>query len=131
MIRVDCTAIPQYVVELASHLGEKMGGGAIPLVKLGEIVFDVVSKSVILSPSQVGSLAESFLKTKSQGGFTVEVEGEKVRILSTRNERPGKRVPHLPPPNLFVCQHCGYVTPYEEKYIAHNKLHYLSGAILF
>ncbi len=131
MIRIDCSAAPQHVVELASYLAEKLGGGAIPLVKLNEIVFDVVSKNTVVSPSHVGSLVDSFLQAKSRSGFAIEVDGERVKVITTGNQGPGKRVPHMPPPNLYMCQHCGYVTLFEEKYITHNRLHYLGGAILF
>ncbi|RLE67453.1 MAG: C2H2-type zinc finger protein, partial [Thermoprotei archaeon] len=28
-------------------------------------------------------------------------------------------------PKLFTCPHCGFVTPYEEEYWNHIKIHYI------
>jgi len=91
-----------------------------PLLKDSQIVIDDTSSNPPLTISEVMILT---LRSLSEAGINFEkysVAGEEISIEDEEPSPHSKRGP-----KLFICPHCGFVTPYEEEYWVHLKIHYV------
>ncbi len=126
MVRVDCTQTPGLEVELASYFTGRLKG-VLPLVKGRKVVFDEVSNGPELTASRVVDVLKSFLAAESfSRDYEVVLEGDEITLRTKEpfQARKFKRG-HSPPPNLHVCPHCGYATPYEDALLIHVRIHYV------
>jgi len=126
MVQVDCTQASGLEVELASYFSERLKG-VLPLVKRRKVVFDETSSGRGLTTTEVVDVLKSFLAARSLSrDYEIALERDEI-TLRAQKPSPARKFKggHRPPPNLHICPHCGYVTPYEDVYWIHVKTHYV------
>jgi len=108
-------------VKLAARLCEKLVmRGVMPLLRGSQIILDDSSSNSPLTTSEV---LMATLRSLSESGIHFDkysVRGEEILIEDREPSPHEKRGP-----KLFICPHCGFVTPYEEEYWVHLKVHYV------
>jgi hypothetical protein len=120
MITIECKNAMGLMVELAAYISENM-----------EVVSAVKTDSIVLDPltdkapdvNKVAALVKTFLAKKDLSrDFIVSVRGENVIVISISGRKVVYEHTDL---GLFVCPHCGKVTPYEEEMTVHVRSHYI------
>lgn len=128
MIAVDCgelTADEQ--LALAARISDGLDGDAIALVKGREIVLDQLSGEEV-SPERVEPIVREFISRRRDAQYySLDVDGERMVVHSADPvAAAGRREQRTLPPNLKVCPHCSFVTPYQEEYDVHLRSHYFT-----
>lgn len=119
MITIECKDIMDLMVELAAYISENVA--VVSAVKTKDIVLDPLAENV--DPNHVVVLVKTFLARKSLSkDFLVKSSGEKITVVALVERKV--RVEHTDS-GLFVCPHCGKVTPYEEEMNVHVRAHYI------
>jgi hypothetical protein len=120
LIKIDCKEIPDQILALATYLGDKSEGNAVPLVKNDRIVFD----EIVLGGLDLGATARSVGNFISENdlGCTFTVEKETISIHSPILRKRSKNLNTLPP-GLLQCPYCSYVTQYAEELTVHTRAH--------
>ena len=124
MIEVDCREMTvDEQLALSGAITEGLAGRAVALEDGTKIVLDTVSGKV--PPQEVATMIRGFFsKRKDQGGYSLDVDGDKM-VVHTPDplaRSRGRQHPGLPD-NVYQCPFCGYVTPYEEVYVVHYRSH--------
>ena len=106
--------------KLAASLMENLAEKAIiPVIKNREIVLD---DSSAVKKLEIGELYDLLVKSLREGGISYEeiTLSEEEIIVNDLKPREGKAGPRI-----YICPHCGFITPYEEEFWNHVKIHYL------
>lgn len=109
-------------VKLAARLMEKLAAKAVvTAIKRSEVILD---DSFAAGKLQLRDLHRILAESLREAGISYESV-----LIAGRDEI---RVSDLKPnedeemkPKIFICPHCGFVTPYEEEYWNHVKIHYV------
>ena len=91
----------------------------IPVIKHSEIVLDDTSAIERLRPIQLYNLILRLLRESGINYRGIRVSKDRIEV---DDQKPTRRYAE---PKLFTCPHCGFVTPYEEEYWNHIKIHYI------
>ena len=106
--------------KLAASLMESLIERAIiPILKNKEIILD---DSSAMKKLKTGELYDLLIKSLREGGISYEniTLSEEEIIVNDLKPREGKTEP-----KIYICPHCGFITPYEEEFWNHVKIHYL------
>ncbi len=126
MITVDCRDIESIKQELLVYVADNVG--AIPALKLHEVVLSPIEESEPISHAEVVTAIREFLDSIGEArNFAVFTQGDFIVVKSISGkviERDEKPMPKNIE-GMFVCTHCGYITQYEVEYQTHVKIHYL------
>jgi len=101
---------------------EKLAAKAIiTVIKRSEVILD---DSSAIGKLQLRDLHRLLAESLREAGISYESilisGGDEIRISDLKpNEDEGMK------PKIFICPHCGFVTPYEEEYWNHVKIHYV------
>jgi len=85
-----------------------------------EIILDDSSSHYPLRLEEAKQLTERAL---SEVGIRFRHISNSRNEIVIDDEKP--EAGRAPEPKFFVCPHCGFVTPYEEEYWNHLKIHYV------
>ena len=106
---------------LAAKLAEKLAERAIlPFLNRSQIVLDDTSADQPLSLQEAYRLAAEALTEAGIKSRSISISGEEI-VIDDEKPEAGEE----PPVKLYICPHCGFVTPYEEEYWNHLKIHYV------
>ena len=107
-------------VKLAAFLAEKLTPRKIlPIIKDSTIVFDEEFAEHPLEIKELQEYVKEGLSEMKISHKSIEVQNEKI-IIEDFSGKDKEVKGHL-----LVCPHCGFVTPYEEIYWIHVKIHYV------
>jgi hypothetical protein len=120
LIEIDCREIPDQVLALATYIGDRSDGVAVPLVKNDRIVFDEIVPGGLDLDATARSVGEFI--TENDLGCTLTVENEVVVVHSPILRKRSKNMNTLPP-GLLQCPYCSYVTQYQEELTVHTRAH--------
>lgn len=121
MLTIDCRDVESIKSELLVYVSDQVA--AIPTLKNHEFVLSTMDDEKIDKNIVITSIKE-FLDSIGEGrNFAVISSNDIISIRSIS----GKRIirDQQPPPQMFSCQHCGFVTRFEVEHNAHMKIHYL------
>lgn len=109
-------------VKLAARLMEKLAAKSIiTVIKGNEVVLDDSSAIRRLQPRDLHELLAKSLREAGVGYESILVSGRDEIRISDLKPNEGEQMKL----KIFVCPHCGFVTPYEEEYWNHVKIHYI------
>ncbi len=102
-------------------LAEKLVTRAIlPVLNKSQVILDDSSAHEPMSIREAYSLT---LKAASEAGIKIRGISSSGDVIVIDDEK--SLVEKEPKVKLYVCPHCGFVTPYEEEYWNHLKIHYV------
>lgn len=105
---------------LAAKLMERLAPLAImPVIKHSEIVLDDTSAAEKPRLNQLYNLIPTLLRESGISYRSIRVFRDRIEVDDRKPARLSAE------PELFICPHCGFVTPYEEEYWNHVKIHYI------
>lgn len=105
---------------LAAKLMERLAPLAImPVIKHSEIVLDDTSAAEKPQLNQLYNLIPTLLRESGISYRSIRVFRDRIEVDDRKPARLSAE------PQLFICPHCGFVTPYEEEYWNHVKIHYI------
>ena len=111
----------QNAARLAAKLCEKLVTRAIlPVLSRAQVIVDDSSAQ---RPLTIREMIPLLFKALSEAGIKFNSIHNSRNEIIIDDEKPeeGER----PEARFFVCPHCGFVTPYEEEYWNHVKIHYI------
>ena len=107
--------------KLAARLCEKLVmREIIPVLNRSQIILDDSSSHNPLTPEEarqltMSALSEARIKFRSISNSRNEI------FVDDEKPEPDKELEA----RFFICPHCGFITPYEEEYWNHLKIHYV------
>ena len=122
MITIDCRDVESIKSELLVYVSDQVA--AIPTLKNHEFVLSTIDDEETIDKNVVITSIKEFLDSIGEGrNFAVISSNDIVSIRSIS----GKKIirDQQPPPQMFSCQHCGFVTRFEVEHNNHMKIHYL------
>ncbi len=108
-------------VQLASYLAEELAPrGIMPIIKGGTVILDDSSSGSSLSPEECADMVRRAAEKAGMRYRAILIRDDEVVIVG------GELGPVAEEgrPRLFICPHCSFITPYEEEYWVHLKIHY-------
>ena len=90
-----------------------------PVIKHSEIVLDDTSAAEKPQLNQLYNLIPTLLRESGISYRSIWVFRDRIEVDDRKPARLSAE------PELFICPHCGFVTPYEEEYWNHVKIHYI------
>lgn len=122
MLTIDCRDVESIKNELLVYVSDQVA--AIPTLKNHEFVLSTIDDDEIIDKTIVITSIKEFLESIGESrNFAVISTNDVVSIRSIS----GKKIirDQAPPPQMFSCTHCGFVTRFEVEHNAHMKMHYL------
>lgn len=127
-IRLD--APERLLADIAYRLSEGLAEwGAFAFVRENGVVIDASnSRGELMAPGVMNLLRRCLEEVGIGGRCIVNLEGERRIVVKVTDnetiEEWAKKAP-APGPELNICPHCGYITPYPELLREHVKVHYI------
>ena len=121
MITVDCRDILPIKTELAVYVSDQVA--AIPALKINEFILSPIDNEQLDQNLAITAIKEFLDSIGEAHNFAVISSNQVITVKSIS----GKRIDRdpVPPPQMFSCSHCGFVTRYEVEHQNHMKIHYL------
>jgi hypothetical protein len=122
MLTIDCRDVESIKNELLVYVSDQVA--AIPTLKNHEFVLSAIEDDETIDKAIVITSIKEFLESIGEShNFAVISTNDIVSIRSIS----GKEIirDQNPPPQMFSCTHCGFVTRFEVEHNAHMKIHYL------
>jgi len=94
--------------------------GILPVINRSQVILDDDLADRSLRIEEVIELAA---RTLSELGIRFRGISASDREIIIEDEEPKRR--RSCGPGFFICPHCGFITPYEEEYWNHLKIHYI------
>lgn len=107
--------------KLAARLSEILAPmGIMPVLNRSCVILDDSMANTNLAIGEAARLAARTLLDLGIGFRKISSSENEIVVEDLEPRGSGKRGPRL-----FICPHCGFITPYEEEYWNHVKIHYL------
>lgn len=122
MLTIDCRDVQAIKQELVVYVSDQVA--AIPALKTHEFVLSSIDDSPV-DRSIVMTAIKEFLESIGEGHNFAVIANNDVITIKSISGKVIERDPLPPPPQMFSCSHCGFVTRYETEHNNHTKIHYL------
>lgn len=123
MITVDCRDIEPIKHELLVYVSDQVA--AIPALKMHEFVLSPIEDGESIDIQVVITSIKEFLESIGESRNFAIISQNDVLVVKSVTGKQIEREAQAPPPGMFSCPHCGFVTRYEVEHNAHKKIHYL------
>jgi hypothetical protein len=94
--------------------------GILPVINRSQVILDDDLADESPSIEEIIGLAARTLSELGIRFYGITSSGREIIIEDEKLEKRGNREP-----GFFICPHCGFITPYEEEYWNHLKIHYI------
>jgi hypothetical protein len=94
--------------------------GILPVINRSQVILDDDLANRSPSIEEIVEIIARALSELGIGFRGITASDREIMIEDGEPERKGSRGP-----GFFICPHCGFITPYEEEYWNHLKIHYI------
>jgi|YelNatPaOPRAMG01_1025707.scaffolds.fasta_scaffold03587_2 hypothetical protein len=94
--------------------------GILPVINRSQVILDDDLANRSPSIDEIIEITTRALSELGIGFRGITASDREVIVKDEEPERRGGRGP-----GFFICPHCGFITPYEEEYWNHLKIHYI------
>ena len=122
MLTVDCRDVSSIKNELLVYVSDQVA--AIPTIKHHQFTLSMFDDGPVDTNVVISSIKE-FLDSIGEGHNFAVISSNDIITIKSISGKSIDREPSPPPPEMFSCSHCGFVTQYEVEYQNHMKIHYL------
>lgn len=107
--------------KLAARLSEILAPmGILPVISRSQVILDNSLAGGSMNVNKVAQLAAKALLDLGIRFRGITSSGSEI-IIEDEKPEGGERCG----PSFFICPHCGFITPYEEEYWNHVRIHYI------
>lgn len=122
MLTVDCKDVSSIKNELLVYVSDQVA--AIPAIKHHQFTLSMFDDEPVDTNIVISSIKE-FLDSIGEGHNFAVISSNDIITIKSIFGKSIERESSPPPPEMFSCSHCGFVTQYEVEYHNHMKIHYL------